>query len=79
MLKSKKLSILVFSTSGHTVRGAQFTLALWSTIYPQLGCELHHTTAYHSKANGLVERFHRTMKAALNARLTAPNWFVELP
>ena len=60
-------------------RGAQFTSALWSTISQQLGCELHHTTAYHPQANGLVERFHRTMKAALKARLTGPNWFDELP
>ena len=60
-------------------RGAQFTSALWSTISQQLGCELHHTIAYHPQANGLVERFHRTMKAALKARLTGPNWFDELP
>ena len=59
--------------------GAQFTSALWSTISQQLGCELHHT-AYHPQANGLVECFHRTMKAALKARLTdGPNWFDELP
>ena len=44
-----------------------------------LGTTLHHTTAYHPQANGLVERFHRPMKSALRARLTSPNRLDELP
>ena len=57
-------------------RGAQFTSQLWAQL---LGIELHHTTAYHPQSNGLVERFHRHLKAALRARLTGPNWTAELP
>jgi cleavage and polyadenylation specificity factor subunit 1 len=29
------------------------------------GIELSRTTAHHPEANGLVERFHRTLKAAI--------------
>ena len=60
-------------------RGPQFTSDLWSSIAQLFGMQLHHTTAYHPQANGLVERFHRHMKAALRARLTGPNWVDELP
>ena len=60
-------------------RGPQFTSAMWSTIASQLGIQLHRTTAYHPQANGLVERFHRTLNASLKARLSSPNWVDELP
>ena len=42
---------------------------LWSQLSPLLGTELHHTTSYHPQANGMVERFHRDLKAALLSRL----------
>ena len=44
-----------------------------------LGAKLHRTTAYHPQANGLVERFHRHLKAALKARLKDANWLDVLP
>ena len=37
------------------------------------------TTAYHPQANGLVERFHRTLKAALMATGEAASWMGRLP
>ena len=60
-------------------RGAQFTSGLWTAIAQQLGFQLHCTTAFHPQSNGIVERFHRHLKAALRARLTGPTWTDELP
>ena len=60
-------------------RGPQFTSQLWTDIACLLGTTLHHTTAYHPQANGLVERFHRHLKSALKARLTGVNWLDDLP
>ncbi|GFO47472.1 Pol polyprotein [Plakobranchus ocellatus] len=60
-------------------RGTQFTSTLWGEIANQLGVQLHRTTASHPQSNGLVERSHRTLKAALKARLQGPNWADELP
>ena len=60
-------------------QGSQFTSQLWSSVAKLLGITLHHTTAYHPQANGLVERFHRHLKTSLRARLTGPQWAQELP
>ncbi|GFS18261.1 Pol polyprotein [Elysia marginata] len=60
-------------------RGSQFTSSLWNEITHQLGIKLHRTTAYHPQSNSLVEHFHRTLKAALKARLQGPNWVNKLP
>ena len=60
-------------------RGAQFTSTLWAAVAQALGTKHSQTTAYHPQANGLVERFHRHMKAALMARLSGANWMDELP
>ena len=70
-----------FGTPEHITsdRGSQFTSILWSQLSILLGTELHHTTSYHPQANGMVERFHRDMKAALRSRLNGPNWVDELP
>ena len=70
-----------FGTPEHITsdRGSQFTSTLWSQLSTLLGNELHQTTSYHPQANGMVERFHRDLKAALRARLNGPNWVDELP
>ena len=70
-----------FGTPAHITsdRGAQFTSSLWSQLSVLLGSELHHTTAFHPQSNGIIERFHRHLKAALRARLKGPNWVDELP
>ena len=60
-------------------RGRQFISELWSAMSNLLGTELHHTTAYHPQANGLIERSDRDLKASLKCRLSGPNWVDELP
>ena len=60
-------------------RGAQFTFQLWTAMIELLGTKLHCTMAYHLQANGLVEHFHRHLKAALKARLKDANWLDVLP
>ena len=60
-------------------RGPQFVSEMWTAMSELLGTSLSPTTAYHPQANGLVERFHRTLKASLEARLTSPHWVDELP
>ena len=61
-----------------TDQGRQFTSKLWSELSTVLGIKHHSTTAYHPQANGMIERFHRQLKAALKAR-TGPHWMNELP
>ena len=60
-------------------RGPQFISQLWSEMAQLLGIQLRQTTAYHPQSNGLVERFHRQLKASLTARLTGPDWGQQLP
>ena len=60
-------------------RGSQFTSELWKAVAEGLGVKLHRTTPYHPQANGLCERFHRSMKAALRASLKDGDWVDRLP
>ena len=62
-----------------TDRGPQFTSSLWAEFNKLLGIDHHRTTAYHPQANGMVERFHRQLKASLKARMTDTNWYDTLP
>jgi transposase InsO family protein len=60
-------------------RGAQFTSSLWTALCTILAISHVKTTAYHPQSNGMVERFHRRLKEALQARMTGPNWMSHLP
>ena len=60
-------------------RGTSFTSGLWSSLTQLIGSTHHYTTAYNPEANGLVERMHRTLKAALISRCTDPSWLSHLP
>jgi cleavage and polyadenylation specificity factor subunit 1 len=60
-------------------RGPQFTSQLWTELNNLLGIAASTTTAYHPQANGMVERFHRQLKASLKARLINAAWMDELP
>ena len=62
-----------------TDRGAQFTGSTWKEFISGLGIASSTTTSYHPQANGMVERMHRQLKAALKARLTSNDWMDDLP
>ena len=62
-----------------TDRGRQFESNLWAELMHSLGTVRLRTTAYHPIANGLVERFHRQLKAALRACPDPVQWVDALP
>ena len=59
-------------------RGPQFTSVLWTELGKTLGIHLRNTTAYHPQANGMIERLHRQLKAALKARTADAHWMDHL-
>ncbi|KAJ8724127.1 hypothetical protein PYW07_008107 [Mythimna separata] len=61
-------------------QGRQFESDLFRQLLKILGIERIRTTAYNPKANGMVERLHRTLKAAIMAKcLDNKLWLHELP
>ena len=60
-------------------RGSVFTSSLWTQLSHRLGISTNTTTAYNPEANGIVERFHRSLKASLMSRCSSENWKAELP
>ncbi|GAB1868682.1 RNA-directed DNA polymerase [Camponotus japonicus] len=48
-----------------TDRGAQFESAIFEAMVKLIGSRRIRTTAYHPQANGMVERWHRSLKAAI--------------
>lgn len=57
-----------------TDRGSQFESRFFAELSNWLGTKHSRTTAYHPQANGMVERLHRQLKAALMARANTVNW-----
>ena len=62
-----------------TDRGRQFESALWSQLTQLLGSKRIRTTSYHPIANGLIERFHRQIKASMKAQSDPTHWAESLP
>ena len=57
-----------------TDQGTQFEGLLFQTLSTSFGIKHIHTTTYHPQANGLVERFHRSLKASLRCLSITANW-----
>lgn len=61
-----------------TDRGTQFQSSLFKYLSEIAGFQHKSTTAYHPACNGLVERFHRQLKAAITCHGNE-NWTETLP
>ncbi|XP_023316038.1 uncharacterized protein LOC111693963 [Trichogramma pretiosum] len=61
-----------------TDRGGQFTSHLFTNVAKHLGIQLRHTSSWHPQSNGIVEVFHRHLKASLLAH-QHENWLEALP
>ena len=62
-----------------TDRGRQFESDLFKQLLQTLGSTRIRTTSYHPMANGMVERFHRQLKAALKSHPNPTRWTNSLP
>ncbi|MEL6607086.1 MAG: DDE-type integrase/transposase/recombinase [Bacteroidota bacterium] len=60
-----------------TDKGTQFTSEFIARLNDVLGIHHIRTSAYNPRANGMVERVHRTLKAALKSR--GQHWLSQLP
>lgn len=61
-----------------TDQGRQFESTLFKNLTEKLGIKHTRTTAYHPQANGIIERWHRTLKASIMANQNT-NWLENLP
>jgi len=61
-----------------TDQGRQFESELWRSLFSTFGIQHTRTSPYHPQSNGLVERFHRTLKSALTAH-ESTQWSTKLP
>lgn len=62
-----------------TDQGRQFESDLFNALMKFVGVQRIRTTPYHPQSNGLIERWHRSLKNALTARLsTNSDWAEEL-
>ena len=46
-------------------QGSEFEATLFQSLLSLVGCQHIHTTPYHPAANGMIERWHRCLKASL--------------
>ena len=58
-------------------QGSQFESQLFNALLSLIGSKRNRTVAYHPAANGMIERWHRSLKAALMCD-TDKNWARQL-
>ncbi len=62
-----------------TQRFSHIHIDLFDALTGQMGVKRRFTTPYHPQSKGLVERFHRRLKEALQAQMTGSDWMSHLP
>ena len=62
-----------------TDQGRQFEAKFFKELMSTFGINRIRTTSYHPQANGMVERFHRQLKAAFKCLDCPWQWFDKLP
>jgi len=62
-----------------TDQGTQFESSIFEALSTFFGIKHVHTTTYHPQTNGLVERFHRSLKASLRCLSISASWTHSLP
>ena len=60
-------------------RGSQFKSNLWAEMSNFFGYKLNETSSYKPQYNGIIERAHRTLKAALKAQKNPNGWLQNFP
>ena len=60
-------------------RGSQFTSSIWLEVCSFLNNSWIQTTSFHPQSNEMIERFHRSLKSALRARLASSELVHHLP
>lgn len=61
-----------------TDQGKQFESDLFRELNKLLGTKKFRTTTYHPQSNGMVERWHRTLKTSIKCHAD-PHWIHKLP
>lgn len=61
-----------------TDRGSQFESTLFNSLLKFIGCERIRTTSYHPASNGMVKRWHRSLKSSIMCHQTT-EWVDSLP
>ncbi|CAG9137730.1 unnamed protein product [Plutella xylostella] len=60
-------------------QGRQYESKLFSELMKCMGIHKIWSSHYHPQSNGAIERWHRSLKASLRARLVSTSWVDELP
>lgn len=61
-----------------TDRGTQFRSELFRALTKNFGIRVSHCNAYHPQSNGIIERWHRSLKQAIRCH-TSVHWTQALP